>query len=75
MDLKKKLKLGATGAFPQGQSNPADEGELRFAVSSLTNGDVRIDFGKPVAWFTMSANDAKALAAVLLKHAGGGVSN
>ena len=43
MDLKDKLKLGATGAFPDGKMNKTDEGELRMAISSA-NGFVRIDF-------------------------------
>lgn len=74
-DLKKHLKLGATGAFPDGKLNATDEGELRMAVSSDGNGLVRIDFGKPVKWFALPANEAKALAALILKYAGGGVQN
>ena len=73
MDLKNKLKLGATGAFPDGKLNQTDEGELRMAVSS-TNGLVRIDFGKPTAWVAFSANQAKELAALLLRHATGGIT-
>lgn len=74
MDLKNKLKLGATGAFPGGKLNKDDEGELKFAVSSV-NGLVRVDFGKPVAWFALPANQAKEFAAILMKHAGGGSQN
>jgi hypothetical protein len=74
VDLKNKLKLGATGDFPDGKRTPGDEGELRLAVSS-ENGRVRVGFGKPVAWFVLSSNGAKELAADLLRHAGGGGSN
>lgn len=70
-NLKKLLKLGATGAFPDGRLDNTDEGELQLAVSSDGKGLVRIDFGKPVAWFAMSANEAKGLAALLMQHAGG----
>lgn len=73
MDMKKRLKLGATGAFPDGKMNQHDEGELRFAISNA-NGEVRIDFGKPVRWISLSANQAKELAAVIMQHANGGVS-
>lgn len=72
MDLKNKLKLGATGAFPDEKMNTSDEGELRMAVSSA-NGLVRIDFGKPTAWIAFPVNQAKELAALLMKHASGGV--
>lgn len=74
-DLKKRLKLGATGAFPQGKLNSSDEGELRMAVSSDGRGLVRVDFGKPVAWFALPANEAKALAALLMRHAGSPETN
>lgn len=67
-DLKKKLKLGATGAFPQGKVNRTDEGELRMAISSDGN-IVRLDFGKPVAWLGLPPNEAKELAALLMHHA------
>ncbi len=74
MDLKKKLNLGATGAFPDGKINPNDEGEIRIAVSSQ-GGVIRIDFGKPVTWIGFNANEAKSLAALLMRHAGGAISN
>jgi len=72
MNLKRRLNLGATGAYPDGKLNASDEGELRMAVSSA-NGLVRIDFGKPIEWFAMPANQAKELAALLMRHAGGGI--
>ena len=72
--LAKRLKLGATGAFPDGKLDKSDEGELRMALSM--QGDyVRIDFGKPVAWFAVTKNEAKELAARLMQCAVGGDSN
>ncbi len=73
--IAKMLKLGATGAFPEGKLDRTDEGELRFAISSTGDGLVRVDFGKPVAWFAISPNQAKELAALLMQHAGRGVSS
>lgn len=74
-DLAKKLKLGASGAFPDGKLNRHDEGELRLAVGRDANGLVRVEFGKPVAWLALPPNEAKELAALLMRHAGGGVNN
>lgn len=67
-DFAKKLKLGATGAFPQGRINRHDEGELRMAVSN-DGALVRLDFGKPVEWLGLPPNEAKELAALLMQHA------
>lgn len=61
-------KLGATGSFPQGRLTPGDEGEIKLAVAS-TNGKVVIDFGKPVVWIGFDPEQARGLAAMLLKHA------
>lgn len=67
-------KLGATGAFPDGKLGEHDEGALQFGVAS--SGDlVHVNFGKPVSWFALPKNDAKALAALLMKHATGGKQN
>jgi hypothetical protein len=62
------MALGATGKFPQGKLNERDEGELQFAVGS-EKGLVRIDFGKPVAWFALPPETAQQLAMLLLRHA------
>lgn len=74
MDLKKKLNLGGTGAFPDGKLNRHDEGEIRLAISSK-DGIVRIDFGKPVTWVGFKATEAKEIAALLMRHASGAASN
>jgi hypothetical protein len=61
-------KLGPTGKFPLGKLTPEDEGELRLAVSSF-NGAVRIDFGKPIAWFGLPPQQAIVFAQLIVKHA------
>lgn len=65
------MKLGGTGRLPDGMTRPDDEGELRFAVGRDKRGNVQVDFGKPVAWFALPPDQAKALAALLIKHAEG----
>ena len=66
--------LGATGRFPEGKITPDDEGELRFAVSQLSDGQIHIDFGKPVAWLTLPREVAIEFAMTLLKNAGATVT-
>lgn len=66
-----KRPTGATGAFPMPALNDHDQGELRFGVAyDPVNGVVRIDFGKPVAWFAMPREQASQLGLTLLRHAG-----
>lgn len=69
MSLKDRLKLGGTGAFPEGRSQPNDEGELKMAIGVTDGGLVHIEFGKPIAWLSMSPGQAKEMAALLLRHA------
>ena len=64
------MKLGQTGKYPDGSLGRTDEGELTMAVSVDTYGNVRLDFGKPVAWMAMPPALAISLAQLLLKHAG-----
>lgn len=68
-------KLGATGAFPEGKLHKGDEGELRMAVGRGKDGNVHIDFGKDVAWLALPPNEAKTLAALLMRHANSSPSN
>ena len=63
-------KFGATGKYPDGSYGRHDEGELRFGVARDNYGNVRIDFGKPVAWMAMKPELAIELARLLLRHAG-----
>jgi hypothetical protein len=60
--------IGATGQFPEGKLTKTDEGAIHFAIGS--KGDkVILDFGKPVHWVGMSAQQAADLASSLMKAA------
>jgi hypothetical protein len=63
-------KPGATGKYPDGSIGRNDEGELNFAITRDSYGNIRIDFGKPVAWLAFPPSQAIGLARLLLKHAG-----
>ena len=66
-----ELKLGATGLFPEGKLHDSDEGEIKFAVGRDVDArKVILNFGKPVAWIVMNADQAVALGHCLMKHAG-----
>ena len=54
--------------FPEGRLNDDDEGELRVLVS-VDDGNVRLDFGKPVAWISMPPEMCLAVAFALIKQA------
>lgn len=69
MSRFRRLKLGATGEFPQGKINRTDEGAIRLAVGHTADGLVRVKFGKPVAWLAMDPDDARELARLLISHA------
>jgi hypothetical protein len=57
-----------TDKYPFGKLNKNDEGALDMAIGVEGN-TVRIDFGKPVAWFAMPPGFALELAGLLTKHA------
>lgn len=61
-------QIGATGNFPEGKLNEADEGELSMAVA-IRDGKVIVDFGKPVVWFGMDAKQATGLGRLLIEKA------
>jgi hypothetical protein len=63
-------KLGPTGKFPQGKFGPHDEGELQFGVAHDSQGNVHVNFGKPVAWFALPKPQAINFAKLILRHAG-----
>ena len=66
----KGLDLGATGQFPRGKVDERDEGELRMAIAAdHQHGIVRVEFGTPVAWLGLPANEARGLARLLLDAA------
>lgn len=63
--------VGATGRHPEGHLGEQDEGEIQFAIAAdKKGGKVLIDFGKPVAWVGMSAQQARELGVTLCRKAG-----
>lgn len=59
-------KIGATGKYPRGKMNDADEGEIQFRVAAdPVTKTVILDFGKQVAWLGMSRDVAEGLAELL----------
>lgn len=61
---------GPTGRFPRGQLNEHDEGELQLELSILPDKRiVHLNFGAPVIWFAMSPQQARELAAALIRKA------
>lgn len=54
--------------FPRGKLNQDDEGQIPIKIG-VQDRTIVVDFGKPVHWFGFSAADARALAALLIKHA------
>ena len=60
--------IGATGLHPEGKLTPQDEGGVQFNVGS-ENGKVVLDFGSPVHWVGMDAQQAADLASSLMKWA------
>jgi hypothetical protein len=61
-------KPGATGNFPRGKARPGDKGELACAMTH--NGStIYMDFGTPVTWLAMSADEAIAWSAMLARRA------
>lgn len=60
--------LGATGDYPEGKLTEDDEGGIQFAVG-VKDGQVCLDFGKPVAWIGMNPGDALSLAETLIANA------
>jgi hypothetical protein len=68
--LKQKHGLGATRRWPHGRLGPDDQGEIKVAIAAdLDNGRVQIEFGKPVAWLSLTPADALALAGKLVEKA------
>lgn len=59
--------LGATGKFPDGKLNQSDEGEIMVGITSVED-RVIVQFGKPVSWIGFTKEQAKDLAASLIKY-------
>lgn len=60
--------IGAVGQHSQGKLTKKDEGDIQFRVGSENN-KVVLDFGTPVHWVGMDAQQAADLASSLLKWA------
>jgi hypothetical protein len=62
--------IGATGQFPYGKQDDTDEGQLATAIGiDPKSGVIQIEFGKPVAWLSLPAVEARKLAAILIEKA------
>lgn len=61
--------LGGQGTYSDGKACDDDEGDLRLQVTH-SGEDVRIDFGKPVAWLGFPKDQAIQFAMLILKHSG-----
>ena len=59
---------GALGDFPEGQLTKSAEGAIQFAIGEK-DGKVVLDFGTPVSWLGLNAQQAADLASLLLKRA------
>jgi hypothetical protein len=62
-------KLGPTGTYPRGKLSPDDEGGLVIAIGGDEHGNVKIKFGKKVAWVGMTQEHAIQVAMTILKKA------
>jgi hypothetical protein len=61
-------ELGASGTYSQGKLNADDEGDLLLKLSA--EGDnVRVDFGKPVAWIALDVDSALEVASAMIEQA------
>ena len=70
-DLAKQIKvfqdeLGATGKFPDGKITETYEGEIKIGIT-ISQGNIIVEFGKPVHWFGMTKDQAKDFAELLLE--------
>jgi hypothetical protein len=63
-------QAGPTGKFPDGKVNEGDRGEIKIQVGcDHSRGLVVINFGYPVSWIAMSAEDCDNLAALIMEKA------
>lgn len=67
-DRKPTVTLGATGEYPDGKLNEADEGAAIMAIGH-GKGRVIVDFGQPVAWVGLSPQEAVTMAQYLINQA------
>lgn len=63
-------KFGPTGKHPFGKIDESDDGEIQMGVASdFAAGTVVMAFGTPTAWVGLYPEQAKQMAAALIKHA------
>lgn len=60
--------IGATGTFPDGSLNQADEGAIQFRIGEK-DGNVIVDFGTPVVWLGMTPQQAVTMAEAIIAKA------
>lgn len=60
-------EIGRTGRYPEGKLHQRDEGEIAFAVGTQQD-KVILNFGTPVTWVGMPAQNAIELGRLLIKH-------
>jgi len=61
-------KLGSQGTHSRGKLTDDDEGDIKLMITRK-DGNVVIDFGKPVNWLGLSKSQAVDFARMILKHA------
>jgi len=66
--IDKILNPGPTGEFPHGKLTGDDAGQIQFSVG-IRDDRVVMDFGTPVKWIGMTADDARVVGKTLIKHA------
>jgi hypothetical protein len=67
MKVGQNGRPGATGEFPEGHHGDEDEGELSIGIGPDMHGNLRLEFGKPVAWLSMPPEKAVSFAKLLLR--------
>jgi hypothetical protein len=60
---------GATGKYPEGKLDKSDEGELTIGIDVDIHGNVRLEFGKPVAWLAMPPDAAISFGKLIINTA------
>jgi hypothetical protein len=54
--------------FPEGKIHPDDEGKISVAIG-IDNGNVIINFGKPIAWLGLPPSACMEMGRTLIKRA------
>ena len=54
--------------FPEGHLNLADEGQISIAIGVEPQGNVIINFGKPIAWLGLPGDQAMEMGRTLIKR-------